>query len=42
MDRKGIRKKKDGLTRLQSTPVVVLVGAAFEEAAQCGTWITAR
>lgn len=30
------------LTWLQSTPVVILVGTAFEEAAQRCTWVTAR
>lgn len=30
------------LTQLQSTPVVVLVGTAFKEAAQCGPWTSAR
>lgn len=29
-------------TWLQSTPVVVLVGAAFEETAQRSTWVIAR
>lgn len=34
--------QRAALTWLQSTPVVVLVGTVFEEAAQCSTWVTAR